>query len=63
MSNPEASGPGATFWKVLLGVAIFVATASVVLIVLTPTAVGMYGTLFGMLCLMFTCVVQLRRLR
>ena len=67
MSKPDASGPGPgpgpTFWRVLLGVAIFVAIASVVLIAVTPTAVGMYGTLFGMLWLMFTCIVQLRRLR
>jgi len=63
MSNPEAPGPGPTFWTVLLGVAIVIAIASVVLIVLAPTALGMYGTLVGMLCLMFTCIVQLRRLR
>jgi len=60
-SDAPHTGPRRTFWWVLLGIAIAVAIASVVLIVTPPSSTGTWGTLIATICTMITCVIQLRR--
>jgi uncharacterized membrane protein YhaH (DUF805 family) len=57
-SSPDTSR---TIWWVLLVVAVLIGGAAIVLIALDPTQTGMYFTLVGMLCLIFTSLANLRR--
>jgi uncharacterized membrane protein YhaH (DUF805 family) len=57
-SSPDTSR---TIWWVLLVVAVLTGGAAIVLIALDATQTGMYFTLVGMLCLIFTSLANLRR--
>ncbi|KQO47205.1 MULTISPECIES: hypothetical protein [unclassified Frigoribacterium] len=61
-SNPPPT-IGRTTWSVLLSVALTLAACSVVLIVLDPGQASSYFTLIGMLCLIWSSITNLRRLR
>jgi len=61
MTSNSSPGTSRTIWRVLLVVAVLIGGAAIVLIALDPTQTGMYFTLVGMLCLIFTSLANLRR--
>jgi hypothetical protein len=61
MTSDSSPGTSRTIWWVLLVVAVLIGGAAIVLIALDPTQTGMYFTLVGMLCLIFTSLANLRR--
>ena len=61
MTSNGSPGTSRTIWRVLLVVAVLIGGAAIVLIALDPTQTGMYFTLVGMLCLIFTSLANLRR--
>jgi hypothetical protein len=63
VTTKDAPGTGRTMWRVLLTLAIVVATASIALVILEPQMIGSYFTVFGMACLIWLSVANLRRLK
>ena len=61
MMSSSPPGTSRTIWRVLLVAAVLIAGAAIVLIALDPQEPGMYFTLVGMLCLIFTSLASLRR--
>jgi hypothetical protein len=61
MTSNSSPNTSRTIWWVLLVVAVLIGGAAIVLIALDPTQTGMYFTLVGMLCLIFTSLANLRR--
>jgi hypothetical protein len=63
MKSNDPPGVSRTIWRVLLIGAMLIGGAAIVLIALDPQQTGMYFTLIGMLCLIFTSLVNLRRVK
>jgi threonine/homoserine/homoserine lactone efflux protein len=63
VTTKDAPGAGRTMWRVLLTLAIVVAAASIALVILESQLIGSYFTVFGMACLIWLSVANLRRLK
>jgi hypothetical protein len=63
MTRKDAPAASRTKWQVLVAVATIVAAASIVLITLEPQLIGSYFTLVGMVCVIWTSVANLRRIK
>jgi hypothetical protein len=61
MTSNSSPGVSRTIWRILLIGAVLIGGAAIVLIALDPQQTGMYFTLIGMLCLICTSLINLRR--